>query len=307
MTLDEFVSQGWQDHAADAAAVMSRFPQGLDLVTEPKHLPALAGLVVHVAGEHLGRFDEGIRLLGRLERLPLFDPSTPEGKAVARSLAVLHTCAGNATDAARWTAAARTGGGTPEDSDRVRILAVAASALAGQKRLREAAEAFDEALALAKYGPGASDPAAKALAITGNGLACTLEESPARTPDETALMLRAAEASLRFWAVAGGWTEVERAEYRLAMSSLKAGDARSALGHAEACLRIVEENGSDPFESFFAREVLSLARLASADRAGARRDRDAAAARLPSIDDSEGNRSYCAGELAKLDAALGPA
>ncbi len=303
MTLDEFVSQGWKDHATDAAGVFARLPEGVGLITEAKQLPALAALTVHVAGEHLGRWNEGIALLERLEKLPVFDAATAAGQLVMRSKAVLHHCAGDRDAEARAFAAGRSGGDIPEASDRIRVLAVAASALAYQKRLDEARADFEECVKLAAYGPKATDPAARALAVTAHNIAVEFENRAELTKDERALMIRAAYVSRDFWKIAGGWTEAERAEYRLAMSHIKAGDAAAAVRHATQCRKIVEENGSDAGELAFAREALSRAKLAGGDLAGARYERDAMAAVVPTIAD-EGFRSSVAEELTKLDSAL---
>jgi tetratricopeptide (TPR) repeat protein len=301
-TLEDFVSRGWRDHADDASAVFARLPEGIGLVTKDAHLAALSALVVHVAGEHLGRWSEGIALLERLERLPVHDAAAPGAKAVQRSKAVLFRCAGNHAAEARCTALTASPD-VPESSNRVRILATAASAFLGQKRLDEARADFEEAVAAADYGPGRSDPAARSLAVTGNNFACELENRASLGDGECALMLRAAAVDRRFWEIAGGWREVERAEYRLALSHVKAGDAATALRHARNCLRIVEENGSDPGEVFFAHEAIARSQLAAGDRAAAATSRESMAHALPQIVD-EGFRTSCAGELAKLDAAL---
>jgi hypothetical protein len=262
MNLDEFVSKGWQDHAGDAEGVFARFPAGVALVSEAKHLPPLASLVVHVAGEHLGKWAEGLSILDRMGRLPVCDVATPEGKAVERSKAILHLCAGDVAASRAAEDRARAGGKDPAPSDRIRVLAVAASALAGRDRVDEARAMLSEALALAAYGPAKSDPAARALAVTGNNLACALEEKASRTPAETGLMLQAATAGLEYWSIAGGWTETERAHYRLAMSHLKAGNPVSALTHAERCLSIVDANGADPDERKYALEAVQAAKAA---------------------------------------------
>jgi hypothetical protein len=303
MTLDRFCSQAWNDHATDATGVFARLPDGIALVTEPSHVQMLAGLIVHVAGEHLGRWTDGIALLDLLAASPHYEASSPAGKALLRSQAVLFRCAGDHDAEARAFAAGRSGEGVPEASDRIRVLAVAAAALVGQQRMGEARTDFEECVRLAAYRPAASDPAARALAVTANNLAAGFENRTALTDDERAMMIRAAEVARQFWEIAGGWLETERAEYRLAMSHLKAGDAASALLHAAECLRIVETNGSDPGETFFAREALSRGKLASGDIPGARGERDAMAKTLPTIED-EDFRSIAAEELAKLDAAL---
>lgn len=299
MSLDAFVSQGWADHAGDALGVMARFPAGIALVTEVRHLAPFAALVTHVSAEHLGRYVEGIALLTGLQKVPLYDARTPEGKAVLRSMAVLHLCAGNLAESARCETAAGSGGAFPAASDRIRVLAVASSALAGQHRIEEASAMFSEALALAAYGPSSADPAARAMAVTGNNLASELEQRKPLAPRERALMLEAARAGRRFWQIAGTWHEVERAEYRLAQSHLAAGDAESAVAHAAHCLAIVEANGNEPGEAFFAREVSCLARRAAGDAAGATSEREAAAAVLPSIEDAE-FRAMCEDALHSL-------
>lgn len=303
MTFDEFVSRGWADHGADAEGVFARLPEGIPLIGEPGHIAAFAALATHVSGEHLGRWAEGVAILDRLERLAAFDVASPEGKAVARSKAVLHRCAGDRTEEERCFQASRSGGEVPEASDRIRVLAVAAAALAGQKRIEEAARDLEAAVALAGYGPASTDPAARALAIAGNNLACELEDLPALTKADVALMLRAAAIGREFWGIAGGWTEAERAEYRLAMSHIRAGDPQRALDHAARCLSIVSENGSDPGEEFFAHEAFSRARIAAGEIAAARLERDAMAALLARVSDG-GFRRFCEQELAKLDRAL---
>jgi hypothetical protein len=284
MTIDDLVSKGWDDHAADAEGVFARFPQGIALATSPGGAVALAGLITHVAGEHLGRFDDGIALLERLAASAKLEPASPEARAIARSQAALHLAAGRRHEAERLEERGRAGGAIPPASDRIRIFAVAASALAGRGLTAEAAARFDEALALASYGPTKDDPAARALAVTGNNLAAALEERPSRTPLETDLMVLAAETGLRFWSIAGGWVEIERAHYRLSNSLRLAGHAERAVRHARECLRIVLANGADPFESFHARDVLARALRAYGDAAGSRRERDAAAALVPALE-----------------------
>jgi len=303
MNIEELIAHGWQQHAGDAEGVLQRLREAAGSITEIRHLPAFASLVVHVTGEHLGRWSEGIELLRRLEGLPVFDPASTEGRVVLRSRAVLHHCAGESEEERRCLEAGRSGGDHPEASDRVRVLAIAASALAGQGKVEEASRDLEEALALAAYGPAKDDPAARALAVTGNNLACVLEERPTLTSAERALMLRAAQAGLDFWRIAGGWMEEERAFYRLALSNLKAGEAKAALEHARRCLEIVEANGSDPVESFFAHEALARSLHALGAAADVIREREAMIGLLPVIDDAS-MREYCREELTKMDQQL---
>jgi tetratricopeptide (TPR) repeat protein len=303
MSLMEFVQKGWADHAEDEEGVFARLPEGLGLVTEAAHIPPLAALTVHVGGEHLGRWDDALGLLDRMGDNELLEAGSAEDKALRRSMAILHLGAGRQEAFEECLAQGATGGDVPAASDRIRVLAVASSALAAQKRTDEAIARFEEALSLAEYGPVKGDPAAQALAITGNNLACELEEVGERSDAETRLMKTAAETGRRFWEIAGTWTNVERAEYRLAMTHLAAGDAAQALIHAGLCLAVCEENAADAGERFFAHEALAKAQHASGDADAATASRSSAATCLDEIED-EGFRGYCAGELSKLDAVL---
>jgi len=304
MTLDEFVSKNFEVHATETESVFARLPEGVALVTEPAHLPPLAHLVAHVSGEHLGRWADGIALLESLERSPVFDASAPTGKAVLRQKAALQRCAGDVEASERSLAAAATGGDIPETSDRIRVLAIAASALAFQKRMDEARRDFEEAVSLASYGPTKEDPAARALGVTAHNIAVEFENrATPLSDDERAFMLRAAFVSRDFWKIAGGPKESGLAEYRLSMSHLKAGDAANALRHANECLRVANENGAPADDVFFAHEAIARSQLLAGDVASARAERDAMASALSTVED-ESLRGFCAGELAKLDATI---
>jgi hypothetical protein len=82
-------------------------------------------------------------------------------------------------------------------------------------------------------------------------------------------MLQAAALARRFWGRAGGWLEAERAEYRLALCWLRAGDADRARSHAQACLAIVQaQPEAAALERFFAWEALGRIAAAAGDGPG---------------------------------------
>jgi hypothetical protein len=281
---------------------MDRLPEGIALAGEPDHLPPLAALIVHVAGEHLGRWRDGLDLLARLADLPAFDPEEAAGKAVLRSRAILDLCAGEDAAFASDLERGHPGGDLPFESTRVRVLAVAAAALAGQGRLDEAAARFREAAELAGYGPARDDPAARALAITGNNLACELEERPGRTPAEDDLLELAAKTARRFWEIAGDWVNVKIAEYRLSMTYLALGRPADALAHAKTSLEICDANEAGPGDRFFCHEALARAHHASGDAGAAAAARDEAAVCLDGV--REDMRDYARETLDRLNARL---
>ena len=289
MNFTDFVTHAWDEHAAQPAAVAERLAaQGLALVNEPAHVAPLAQLVHHVFGEHLGRWDDGLATLRALAAHPACVAGGAAEQAVQRCQASLALCAGQ-SDARP---------GLPP-SDAIRVTALAAAALAEQQTPR-AMQLLKDALArsdAAQLPP--EDAAHRALAVAGNNLACTLEEKSARSPDETALMILAAQTGRRFWAIAGGWLETERAEYRLAMTWVQAGDLEMARHHAQQCLDIVQRESAPPLEQFFAWEAMAVV-------ARAARSADApttlAHARAAFAELDEDDRGWCQASLDKLAA-----
>jgi hypothetical protein len=265
-TLAELVSRGWDDHVSDAAGVAARLTEcGLPLAASSEATPAdrqaLARLAHHVHGEHLGRWAEGIAWQQGLAALPAVVGDGATQAAVQRHAAALALAAGLPLPVLAPQAA------SADASEQVRVAALAAASLVPHDAVR-ASQLFQQALDqhAAAALPG-SDPATRALAVTGNNLACELEDKPARSDDERALMILAAQTARRCWAQAGTAMETQRAEYRLSQTWLKAGDAAQALIHARACWQLVSEHRQPALERFFAQEALALAHAALGDAA----------------------------------------
>lgn len=247
-TLDAFLDQCWSDHADDPAGVANRIDQALRLVTDEDGVARFAMLTHHVYGEHLARWDEGISLLDRLAAMQI--DGSDGLRSLQRCRASLALCSG-AGDA-RPTL---TGG------DACRTTVMAACSLASHDSGR-ALLLLEEATAAAATLPD-DDAAVRSVASFCNNIAGTLQEHGDLSDSSRSLMLRAADLSRSHWERAGTWREVERAEYRLAVCHLAAGDGPRALKHAELCDRIVRENGSEPLEVFFASEAIALSALAT--------------------------------------------
>ena len=249
---DAFIEQAWTDHGDDPAGVAARLEASIAIVDAPVRVASYARLVTHVCGEHLGEWRRGIEALESLrERARGDDAAT---RAVARGIATLGHASGDATACS----------GLGRD-DRVAALAMAASAFAGRGEHGRALDAYAEAL---RDAPGLADdsPGVRALAAGGNNLAAALEEKADRTERETRGMVEAAYAALANWKRAGGWLEEERAEYRLAMSLLAAGDAFESSEHARRCLDVCARHDAPPFERFFGTVALARAERALGDR-----------------------------------------
>jgi len=289
MDFATFHSKAWNDHATAAREVAQRLSQGMPLVTTESQLTQLANLAQHVHGSHLGEWRAGTAFIEGLAALPLLQPEGASGKSLRRCLASLALAAGDEHAASL---------GSLSPSDRIRVGAMAASDLAEHDVARSMGllqAALDEA---ARAGLAAADPIHRALAVAGNSLACTLEEKADRSTEERALMILAAQTARHHWAIAGTWLETERAEYRLAMTWLQAGDPAQARTHAQNCLDIVAANEGAALERLFGWEALGLVERAAGNATGHAQALTRAREAFAVL--GEDDKSWCAASLAKL-------
>lgn len=87
MDFDQFMQAAWSDHADQPQAVAQRLAASLDLIQSMQQVAPFAGLVVHVLGEHLAQWTEGVALLNSLRQLPCWNTSCEQAGAKAASLA----------------------------------------------------------------------------------------------------------------------------------------------------------------------------------------------------------------------------
>ncbi len=296
-TIADLAGKGWAEHADDPKGVFARVVDAVSRTEGPGDVLQLAALGTHVAGDHLGDWAAGRGLVESLR--PRVEAGSDADRSLWRYAAILELCAGG-----DWEPLLQRGIQGSEASSRIRVLGLAAQALAQQGALDRCAGLVSECEALAAYGPGKGDPAARVLAITGNNLACTLEEKGDRTPDEDRLLERAAKMARTYWEVAGNWENVKIAEYRLAMTMLALGRIDDAERHAENALSICRANDGGPSDAFFCHEARARVAHARGDHGAARRAREEASTCLGRIDD-EDTRSWCQDALEKLDGDLG--
>ena len=287
MTFNEFLNQAWRDHATQSEQVATRLIDAIALIEKNEQIPAMAQLMTHVLGEHLGLWDKGIQFLQQLKTIPHFDSSSESNKAILRSISSLELAGGLRQSVEELSL-----------SDQIRVLAIAASALTEQKNPEKAQKLFREAIDKAQQGIEKKDPANLALAMTGNNLACSLEEKTTRTSSETDLMILAAQVGRKYWEIAGTWLEVERAEYRLSQTFLKANDLVRALEHAQSCLEIVEKNKAPVLEFFFGYEALAQVEKARDNAIGFSKALEQMKIYFAKLDPQD--QSWCESSLKKL-------
>ena len=258
MDFDAFIDQAWTDHATNPAAVAATLQaQGLARVTDAQQLASMAHLAHHVFGSHLARWQKGVQFQQQLAALPCCEAGGVQAQTIARNISAIRLAGGLGDDRAGLGA-----------SDRIRLNAMAANNLAEHDA--DSANAFLQAALQEadKAGLPETDPFHRALAIAGNNIAGTLEEKPTLSANEVQLMIKAAQVARHHWAIAGTWLEAERAEYRLCLCWLKAGDINQARQHGQNCLNIVQAQGNVPLEAFFAWVVLGRVEQAAGSTAG---------------------------------------
>lgn len=282
--LAAFLDQAWTDHGDAAAAVAARLPQALAMAQDDDGVMRLAALAHHVLGEHLGQWPQGLHFLQRLADRRMHQ--TTGAAAIARCQASLRLCASLGDDRPAMAA-----------SDRSRVGAMAAANL-GATEPERALGWLLEAEADVTQLPD-SDAGVRALAANSNNLAATFQLK-SLPPAQRTLMLQAAQIARQQWQRAGGWLEVERAEYRLALCWLAAGDAAQALQHARQCEAVVRAQGEPPLELFFAAEAVALAARALGD--GMAQSEAIATARASFAVLSADDQRWCLETLEKLSA-----
>nr|WP_316643774.1 hypothetical protein [uncultured Roseateles sp.] len=286
-TLRAWLDQAWDQHPDQPQAVAERLAEGIALLDDGT-APA----------EELARLGEHL-LLGHLDQAPAMSHFIAAMQPAALDDAAV---AGVLRRAELGLLLAGHGGRAAElpPEEQLRALGQAMLALTRRPDLAGAEALLDQAQALARHADDSKSW--RALSIVTNNLAGDMryyrEQRPADEGDAQAdaLMLQAAQLARVNWAVAGGWKEVERADYQLALCHAAAGQGTQALQHAQACLARCEANGADAYELFFAHEALAIAHATLL-----REQRGRMAAKLEMLDDASA-KAYAQATLAKLDA-----
>lgn len=291
MAFDSFLQQAWADHADRPAEVALRLRKHTPAPETPDHLSALARLVVHLCGEHLGDFDDGRWRLAHLAHHPLADADVQSALRVG--IASLTLAQTGRADRAGFSV-----------DERIRSEAAAAAICVGRRQTDRASLLLRRARERLATLPEAPVAMHRPLAVACNNMAWELHDRGIeRNPEDTAAMLDMATAAKAHWSQAGTWLESERADYALAICHLSAGQPEAALQHAAQCLATCTQNDAPPYELLFAHEALARAHGARGDGASRKRNTEAAQAAFDRL--SAGDQSACRSTLTALLAAAG--
>jgi len=289
---DAFLSRAWADHADHPDAVADRLRTDTPEPVLPAQVAALARLVVHLLGEHLGRFDDAHWRLSSLRGHPLASEPVAVSELRVSHAALSFACRRPGTDAAL------------SPPERVRALGSAAAICLGRGEAAHSLKLIAAARAELGRMPGASAADHRPLAVACNNMTWELHDrGDARTPGDTDAMLEIAAACRDHWRHAGTWLEVERADYGLAMTHLSARRADDALRHAAQCLAACIAHEAAPYELFYGHEAMARVQHARGDTVACAHHRRAAQAAFDQLDAH--TQGGCRGSLDRL-LALAP-
>ncbi|HEY1753362.1 MAG TPA: hypothetical protein VGG29_19045 [Caulobacteraceae bacterium] len=244
--LDNLLTEGFDHHAAEPERLARELEAASLDGAGAATLVEFLRVATHTIGEHLGDWPRARRLAERA--LEGRTPAAETAKAWAH-LSVARLLAGDTAGglAAELAFLGASSSGPETAMIEARFMLVAA--LVGSGRTGEAAALYDAALGLARA-LGEAAPH-RAVGVASNNLATELLEEASRTPDEDALMRRAAEASHEFWLQCGDWRNDERGRYLKALVANVLGEPAQGLAHAQAGLAIIAANGEAPIDFAF--------------------------------------------------------
>lgn len=242
---DSFMARAWADHATRSDAVARRLRMRTPPPQTPGQVAQLVRIVVHLLGEHLGRFDDARWRLEALRTHGLADDSVQSALRVAAATLDIGQERASALDGL-------------DAAQALRAEAAAASLCLGRGQVERALQLIASAGARLAALPNATPQDHRPLAIACNNMTWELNELGARrSTEQTEAMLRLASASREHWARAGTWLEIERADYGLAITHLSAGLHDEAWRHAAQCLAVCLHHKAPPYEMFYAHEAMA--------------------------------------------------
>ena len=122
--LDALLKTAWNDHGDAAQVVADRLVANCCQVETPAQVAPFVSILVHIYGEHLGQWQQGVDVLTSLRQQLAFVPDEAATAALQKAVATLRYAGGDAT--------ALNG---LEGPLRASALASAATALAGRQEV----------------------------------------------------------------------------------------------------------------------------------------------------------------------------
>jgi len=279
--MNKQIEQAWAVHADQPEAAAALLRAAAARLAHAGAEPQQAWLR---AAEHvlLGHLADAAGLAALLQDLPA------EQTARARAAIALARAPGSEPD---WQDLA--------PAERIRAAYNAVLALSRARDFAAMAALMDRCQSWAQT----DAPSGRAWAALANNVAGDLRYYLAAGDAEAAaLMVEAARRARSAWQQAGGWLEVERADWQLARCAAAAGQGALALQAAQDSVRACQANEADDYEHCFAYEALGQAAVAAGDAALAGHAHALMAERVLALEGAD--RVYADGCLAALEGLL---
>lgn len=293
MDFDALISEGWSSHADRTVAVADLLAQHVGLVTDAERARKFVALANHAIGEHLGDWSRAANVIA-----DALDPME-ENVELAPALGALAVAQFLSGDNVKAMTTELRAAALAKDAvaSMLRVRALIAEGLFGQKRYAEGQMLYESALSVAAAVPDHSD-VHKTFAIVSNNIASNLLEMSPRTDTQDAIMLDAARAARTHWLKAGTWLNDARADYLLALVHNALGRYHDTVGFAQRGAETIESNGPAPIDAAFVQVSLAAAYRGLGDHDKQANALDAAE-RLANAIDDPGTRTWFDAELAK--------
>lgn len=258
---DDYIDKCWNDHADNAIDVFNTFESEeiIKMIETCDQIEGYVKLIAHVSGEHLQKWNDGIKLLNNIkikkEEIISMNSSSDINRLIRNHIYILQLSSGDLSIESVLNS-------LPEltISEQVSIIASASSALL-LIDLIKSKSLYKTSLLLVDQIEDMSknDPAFRSLAVVSNNLAYTLEElKELLSCDAEELMILAAQCGLKFWTIAGTSLNVQRAHNRLALCYIRVNDLDKAFLHSNIALKLCQENAFSPMDFFNVYYGLSL-------------------------------------------------
>ncbi|SMF82216.1 hypothetical protein [Pseudobacteriovorax antillogorgiicola] len=242
----KYIGDSWARHGQDPHGVAERLIHGVSLIKSEQDLIALLKISYHVTISHLKDLSQFEAVL---ESLQSHSEEHPDLRVAELSAKFSEAASLNMRPAEEQS--------QKSTAYKVSSYALASASFAHQGNWDEAKKHLELAKKYVDDGNAESE-GLRDLAVSSNNIALDVEsETSIPDPTATALMIDAALTARKYWEMIGSWLEVERAEYRLSASYLKAQNLDLARQAARNGISICENNGTDPLELFFAYEALA--------------------------------------------------
>ncbi len=173
MNFSEYIENAWATHGENSAKIAEEFKQHFSLMKTEEDVLAMAQLIVHVCGTHLGEWQKGSEILKKLKNSALIKDRSELN--IYTSILILGNDPNSSMDQLPTSAQARVFAGT-------------ASALASLGGLKNAEKFLKRAESIVKSELKPEDPAHQALVKASSSIVHMLEKKSQRSSAEDALL-----------------------------------------------------------------------------------------------------------------------